>query len=359
MDVGFNQAEPHMSNAAMHNTELRPGAWRDPAEQNNDAPSPFSTGGDDEMQQAEGTAQSGNDTSHSTETAANGAEAQSTTISNGISHNANSHVQVEIKSDAPSANEVSSQDASTITAEPTQSSNALQSHEMKSEQSQSKPASGAVNIQALLDQLSGSVAPSASATPANNGPPATIAQLPLRSQADASSSLAAVAASPSGLPPRPPPQDQPLINSAYAHSQHIRDYHPHASTPAVHAQSHSNSAGNVASPQSHNIVPPVGAHPQQALQGQGGYQSQHTPVSANFPVSTPVPQSQQFSPGRAISAMGGESPLAGTEDRPWTADTQRKYDYFMNEERRYVNEARWDQFPSGSRLFVGKSDQCL
>ena len=30
MDVGFNQTEPHMADPAMHDTELRPGAWQDP-----------------------------------------------------------------------------------------------------------------------------------------------------------------------------------------------------------------------------------------------------------------------------------------------------------------------------------------
>lgn len=360
MDVGFNQAEPHMDNAAMHDTELRPGAWRDPAEQSNDdAPSPpFSTGGDvDDPHQNESETQNGNDASRSNETAAT----TTTTISNnGLSHDANAHVQADTTSDAPSTTTTTHgarPDASSATAEPTQLSNALQSHEMKPAQSQSMSAPDAMNIQALLDQLSGSIAPTAHPTPAHNNHPVDSAHRP--SQSDSASSLAA---SSTGLPPRPPPQDQPVINAAYVPSQHIRDYHPHphahahahAPAPAVHAHTQANGVGHVGDAQSQNFVPPTNAAPQQAAPGPGGqYPSQRTQLTPSFSASSPVLPHQQFSPVRVNSVVPEESPLVGTEDRPWTADTQRKYDYFVNEERRYVNEARWDQFPSGSRLFVG------
>lgn len=353
MDVGFNQAEPHMDNAAMHDTELRPGAWRDPAEQSNDAPSPFSTGGDvDDSNQNESETQNGDDASRSNETAANGGDAPSTTTTisnNGVSHNANAHVQAETTSDAPSTHGARP-DASSATAEPTQLSNALQSHEVKPGQPQSMSAPDAMNIQALLDQLSGSIAPTAHPTPAHNDHP--VDSMHRLSQPDTAPSLAA---SSTALPPRPPPQDQPVINAAYVPSQHIRDYHPHASAPAVHAPTQANGVGHVGDAQSQNFVPPTNAASQQAAPGPGGqYASQRTQLTPSFSASSPVLPHQQFSPVRVNSVVPEESPLAGTEDRPWTADTQRKYDYFVNEERRYVNEARWDQFPSGSRLFVGE-----
>lgn len=47
---------------------------------------------------------------------------------------------------------------------------------------------------------------------------------------------------------------------------------------------------------------------------------------------------------------------ARNEDRPWDAGVQRKYDNFIEEERKYVSEGRWEQFPNGARLFVGKSN---
>ena len=41
------------------------------------------------------------------------------------------------------------------------------------------------------------------------------------------------------------------------------------------------------------------------------------------------------------------------EERPWTPNTQRVYDQFLEDERHYVTEGIWDKFPTGSRLFVG------
>ncbi|GIZ38646.1 hypothetical protein CKM354_000205700 [Cercospora kikuchii] len=357
MDVGFNQAEPHMNNAAMHDTELRPGAWRDPDDQNVTIPSPYSTGGNgDDLNRDDGSAQqNGNDASNSTETATNGADAQ-TTNSNGLSHNADSSDHNDNKPHSTSTQDAPAGHSASAT-EFAQNANALQASEVKTEPSQSMPIPGGVNVQALLDQLSSSIAaPAATSTPTNNGPHVASALSPSQSQADPAASLSGLA-SPSGLPPRPPPQDQPLINAAYVHSQHIRDYHPHAANPAVQAHNRANSTGNAADAQSHNFVPPVGAASNQATSGQNEqYQNQQSPVSAPNTGSTPFAQQQpqqqpQFTPTREQPRE--HSPLAGTEDIPWTPETQRKYDYFMNEERRYVNEARWDQFPPGSRLFVG------
>ncbi|KAF2857816.1 hypothetical protein K470DRAFT_266564 [Piedraia hortae CBS 480.64] len=54
------------------------------------------------------------------------------------------------------------------------------------------------------------------------------------------------------------------------------------------------------------------------------------------------------------NAPAGAEPVAAEkDDRPWDATIQAKYDRFIEVERGYVNEGRWDQFPHGSRLFVG------
>jgi hypothetical protein len=72
-----------------------------------------------------------------------------------------------------------------------------------------------------------------------------------------------------------------------------------------------------------------------------------------------------YTPTQAYGNMGGtpiesrrESKMRDgrqppPEDRPWDAEVQRKYDRFIEEERRYVSEGRWEMFPQGSRLFVG------
>jgi hypothetical protein len=35
-------------------------------------------------------------------------------------------------------------------------------------------------------------------------------------------------------------------------------------------------------------------------------------------------------------------------------DYQRKWDQFIADERQYMSEAKWDRFPEGSRIFIGK-----
>lgn len=45
------------------------------------------------------------------------------------------------------------------------------------------------------------------------------------------------------------------------------------------------------------------------------------------------------------------------ENAPWTSEIQKKYDHFLDEERKYVTDGNWEQFPQGSRLFVGRSQE--
>ena len=224
-------------------------------------------------------------------------------------------------------------------------------------------------------------------------------------------SAAGLGIPPSGLPPRPPPQEQPLIHPNYVHSQHIRDYHPHASHPAFqpHVRSGSSNAGNVADPNSRNYVPPVhspsGGGPPSAAPGTTGATYTTSPTTFTGSGYNPAaPNGQGGSPQAASNPAGGsytsfagspqqQSPSSATlvgwnapagnamynpaqpygilanstptdqgrepgrqqqpEDRPWDAEVQRKYDRFIEDERRYVSEGRWEQFPQGSRLFVG------
>lgn len=41
------------------------------------------------------------------------------------------------------------------------------------------------------------------------------------------------------------------------------------------------------------------------------------------------------------------------EDAPWGPETQKIYDSFLEDERRYVSDGKWENFPAGSRLFIG------
>lgn len=366
MDVGYNQTEAHMSDPAMRNTELRPGAWQDPNEvsaETVDHASPFSTGGDatepakDDGASASEPAPNGGDAhSSSTETFANEPEVPHVSQSNGISHEANSHYQADVvpethhtNADAP----LPSSDPSVPSAEPTApiaDAVVAQSHETDHSQAQAPSSPTPHQVSAVPGDDD-----NVSAQPPSEGE----TQEPVPG-ADPSSPLSASGPGvhPSGLPPRPPPQEQPLINPHYAHSQHIRDYHPHASHPALHSNTINNSSSNAAQP---SFAPPsLPANPQQvAAGGNNVYQPQqlqtgtvpHTPQTTHdFPqqfsnTNTPIESRREF------KLAAGETPTI--DDQPWTQDIQQKYDHFLNEERRYVNEAKWDQFPFGSRLFVG------
>ena len=125
-------------------------------------------------------------------------------------------------------------------------------------------------------------------------------------------------------------------------------------------------------PGAHSVHAPNGGQPQYAPgtdpQGgpnatyPGGYAGSPQQQWAASPTNMYNP-AQQY--GSMTNSMPTESPREDgrmsqvsqlrPEDRPWDAEVQRKYDRFIEDERRYVSEGRWEQFPQGSRLFVGKS----
>ena len=385
MDVGFNQTEAHMSDPTMRDTTLRADAWRDPNEQQTEAAdhaSPFSTGGDamDAAKQIDSVQPSGpadaGTASHSDQSPTNDDDAkQVSSLLNGISNDAESYLQAEAAPDVTSAEAPqasSDQSVSATEPAPTAEHVPAQSDEVKAEH-QPTPIPGAVDVQALLDTLSqnpsapsneANVAPSAEGLAAILSPSHAQAQPPIPG-AEASSSLSApgLGAPPSGLPARPPPQEAPLMNPNYVHSQHIRDYHPHAANPAVQSHARNSSADNTDSGSATFAQSTPGATFQQPTVNTQTYQNGQPPNNGVATPSTQTfpPAQQQYTINgtpvesrREFKINAGETPTS--DDMPWTQDIQRKYDYFMEEERRYVNEARWDQFPNGSRLFVGRLD---
>lgn len=79
-----------------------------------------------------------------------------------------------------------------------------------------------------------------------------------------------------------------------------------------------------------------------------------TVVGANGLPPPPVASFQQpikLESQRERKQAAGET--LDEDDQPWTPETQRRYDSFLTEERKYVTEGNWEQFPYGSRLFVG------
>lgn len=374
MDVGYNQTEAHMSDPAMRNTELRPGAWRDPNEPSEEAvdhASPFSTGGDaiklekdDETSAPEAAPAEVDTHSSSTETLANEPNVPNASQSNGNSYEANSHIPADIvpetqhaTADAPLPSlhpSVPTDEQTAITADAA----LAQSNANDLAQTQAQPTSTPNPASAAsADDYAVSAQPPSQAEP--QAPlPGALPSSPL--------SASSLGAHPSGLPPRPPPQEQPLINQHYVHSQHIRDYHPHAAHPALQAHAPGNSSGSaVQTPTAGFPAQSLPATPQQAVGGGNNAYPMQLPQTAAVPLpAAQAPQNypQQFQASntpiesrREFKIAAGETPTI--DDQPWTQDIQQKYDHFLDEERKYVNEAKWDQFPLGSRLFVGKYER--
>lgn len=384
MDVGFNQTEVHMSDPSSRNTELRPDAWRDPNEQppasndnassagpgtagldRPDAPSEVPNVASDPVQSSAANAQA---------IPADG-EANPVTYANGSSVDAvlelpSNDTPPQIPADAslplPDPGVLPLPDPGVLPVAPAAGDVPSVPTETPS---QSAATPGGVDVQSLLDNLQTSLTqgPVANSAPPADGltvattssfaPPGAEPSVPGASDSQPLSA-SGLGAPPSGLPPRPPPQEQPLIHPNYAHSQHIRDYHPHAANSAFQPHARTNSSSNAADPASSTFASSV---PTANASSEGLNPSQSSPTTGLVPASAGSVGAENGLRASAVRTpiesrresklAAGEIPSA--DDRPWTADIQRKYDQFLEDERRYVNEARWDQFPAGSRLFVG------
>lgn len=174
---------------------------------------------------------------------------------------------------------------------------------------------------------------------------------------------------PPSLPPKPPAQEQPSMHPGYNHATDIRAYHPHSQLPVPQSSTKQEEAygsnaqlpiyapapGQDAGP-SASVLPPPPVASFQQQPSTTPYQ-QH-PVQmpmqtfSESPAAQATRRQRELESQREIKQAAGE--ILGEDDMPWTPDTQRKYDVFLNEERKYVTEGNWEQFPQGSRLFVGK-----
>lgn len=174
-----------------------------------------------------------------------------------------------------------------------------------------------------------------------------------------------LAGPPPGLPPKPPAQEQPSMHPSYDHATDIRAYHPHSQhappqsnlqQSAVYQQNTQSSAyppapgQSIASSTAGLPPPPVASFQQQQQQQQQPVQ-RSTPAYSESPTAQATRRQRELESQREIKIAAGET--LDEADIPWTPETQRKYDVFLNEERKYVTEGNWEQFPQGSRLFVG------
>ncbi|KAL9055231.1 MAG: hypothetical protein Q9206_003216 [Seirophora lacunosa] len=272
--------------------------------------------------------------------------------------------------DDPSSNLTQAQNAlsesSKINPDPTQfAQDASAANETDAKSASSSPSmtddhtqDGGVNYQTLLDNLSPSTATAPSAeniSSITTAAPSTASNVPRPSSAESPISTLPL---PPGLPPRPPPQEKPVIHPNYTAEGDIRSYHyPHVQ--ATNAPSPS-------VPQANNPVRPVPGFnhplPPNASVGSNGLPppplatfQQLSPQAIQPPQLSPItPQSRQPEiPAQAVdrNAVALES---SPSEAPWPPELERSYDDFVSEEAKYVAEGVWDRFPPGSRLFVGK-----
>jgi hypothetical protein len=177
---------------------------------------------------------------------------------------------------------------------------------------QSVPGATSVDVQALLDSLT----PSAHSMQA--GQYAAPQMSPHAAQLQPNASAASLSAVPN-LPARPPAQDN------YNPTDDIRSFHPHSQQSPT-TQQH---AGNG---QMQLLSAPAQTYGA-ARQG-GGAQS---------PTAGKVQKRQQ----------GQRSETPDDEDIRWPPEVNKRYEEFLDQERKFVTEGQWDQFPMGSRLFIG------
>ena len=215
---------------------------------------------------------------------------------------------------------------------------------------------GGVDFQNLLDNLPSSSSAAPSVPAVSETAPSSLqnyASAIPQATADAEGANDEALKSSTGLPPRPPPQEEPSTHPNYNPSDDIRTYHQlpsQTSNPPTSYPSQQHSNNN----QSNNGAPALAAagapgtsSDVSSLPPPPGLNIQKTESSGAEPQDSSVLKN-----GRT-ERQSARPPKNGDEDSPWGPEVQRKYDDFLHNERIYVTEGLWDRFPPGSRLFVG------
>ncbi|KAI9822115.1 MAG: hypothetical protein M1832_003117 [Thelocarpon impressellum] len=225
-------------------------------------------------------------------------------------------------------------------------------------------ASGGVDIQALLDNLSPAIstAPTAgSLTTATTASPGTQYELP---QSGGAQSPTASLPAHSTLPPRPPPQEKPATHPGYSTQDDIRSYHPHTKAPTGKA-SHAATPTQPVSVRSSGpgLPSPVVAAGAPGTSSKPASGLPPPPVATFQQSAGPLAAAQQSptAPSSIRKETKAERKLSHSvtsadedDDRePLGKDAKKAYEDFLHEERVYVSEGQWDRFPAKSRLFIG------
>lgn len=197
---------------------------------------------------------------------------------------------------------------------------ALDANAYPPQQAQAPSPNLTVDVQALLDQLS---------TPANAAASSQYAPPPVPAQPTQQGASASTLPAAPHLPPRPPPQEKPTTHPNYNPNDDIRSFHPHSSHRGSTQSQPLNIRSTIAAPSASDKPVPRAAM---------------SPGAAG-----PSPSSYSQRPAEhSRSASTGDD-----EDSRWPPEVNRMYEEFLEEERVFVTDGKWDQFPMGSRLFIG------
>lgn len=227
-----------------------------------------------------------------------------------------------------------------------------------------------IDIQALLDNLSASsnasTAPTAdtltatTSQPADPGASETLLHPDQSTATPLHGALPHVTPNAANLPPRPPSQTAPSEQTIQ--EQIGSDGQAKA---AVLEKPSSSSVDPSFAPLAHAAPPPLPTAGAPGVLNAGvsslpppplpSFQTPQNNASSASATSIQNAISPSFNKQGLVVSRPGEEVHGVTEGEniPWGTDTQRKYDAFLAEERRYVLEGNWDRFPIGSRLFLG------
>lgn len=321
MDVNFNQTELHMQDPSMRNTEIREGAWKET----------------DAQQEENGNTFHENENAFAAGEPTVGVQEQSVTANVPMTHDSHE------SSLATNAARLNVQEESTQLYDQADTT--------------SKTATTATDVAPNDNPLHASTSLSIASGPTLSDAQAQPTSFSLPSNVDVQSLLASLKAAPSTA-------TTSNATPAFAHQN--------ASDPAVPAVEHTvHSATNIASTNEHSAVAQPASQAVSTTDARPGDDlvsalTRGITPTTNNPADivarlagTPTTQAalNGASLHRVPSSQRERKIAAGEpvteDDMPWTADIQQKYDAFIEEERKYVNDGKWDQFPHGSRLFVG------
>jgi len=199
--------------------------------------------------------------------------------------------------------------------------------------------SESVNYQALLDSLTSQntnhqEAALGNPESANNSEQAASTEDPALGTTNPTSATLSPAP---GLPPRPPPQEKPSIHPNYKSGEDIRSYHLPQAQPPNGSQSQTPQA----------VLPSPSFPPTTAasLPGANGLPPPPMPSFQHAPGTQSLQSlTQQIKTSEDFISLSGSA----------MNSADARYSQFLEDESKYTAEGRWDSFPPGSRLFVGR-----